>query len=74
MIITVNLNDKSTEYIQSSVNIGGLTVDELINNLIAEHLQEKTKNADPYEKNGKESCRQLTVLQKTVLKILKMKD
>lgn len=50
MIITVNLNDKSTEYIQSSVNIGGLTVDELINNLIAEHLQEKTKNADPYEK------------------------
>ena len=39
MTITVNLNEKSTEYVQSSIDVNGVTIDELINTLIAERIQ-----------------------------------
>lgn len=42
------MNDKNTEYVQSSAHVSGITIDELINNLIAQHIQE-----DPYEQKWK---------------------
>ncbi|MBR1529747.1 MAG: hypothetical protein IJ642_10665 [Oscillospiraceae bacterium] len=50
MTITVNLNEKSTEYVQSSIDVNGVTIDELINTLIAERIQNEPEEKDTYER------------------------
>ena len=50
MTITVNLNEKSTEYAQSSIDVNGVTIDELINTLIAERIQNEPEEKDTYER------------------------
>ncbi len=48
MTITVNLNDENTRNLQASA-MNELSINELVNSLIAQYIQSNQKSQDPYE-------------------------